>query len=172
MINTLSTHCTLSKSKAEMIASFRHVNCRVFSESLKAWKLMTRASTSLWLQAELQLARYSDCLAHLPFLDQLLTQDGMSVQEGHIMQTLAQRAVAILDSAEDDVVFCYGVSAVKIMTAVELKAQATTGHEIMKPWEAVISHVKPWRHDTPWYSTCNATKFASRSIQKLSVLRL
>lgn len=63
------------------------------------------------LKAELQLARYSDCLAHLPFLDQLLTNDGMSVQEGHIMQTLAQRAVAILDSAEDDVVFCYGCRA-------------------------------------------------------------
>ena len=121
---------------------------------LKAWKPESSwpEPPLLWLQAELQLARYSDCLAHLPFLDQLLTQDGMSVQEGHIMQTLAQRAVAILDSAEDDVVFCYGVSAVKIMTAVELKAQATTGHEIMKPWEAVISHVKPWRHDTQWYS--------------------
>lgn len=80
----------------------------------------------------------------------------MSVQEGHIMQTLAQRAVAILDSAEDDVVFCYGVSAVnyvKIMKAVEhLKAQATTGYEIMKPWEAVISHFEPWRDDTQWYS--------------------
>eukprot|EP00435_Cladocopium_sp_Y103_P074113 s223_g46.t2 len=63
------------------------------------------------LQAELQLARYSDCLAHLPFLDQLLTSDGMSVQENHIMQTLAQRAVAILDSAEDDVVFCHGCKA-------------------------------------------------------------
>lgn len=62
------------------------------------------------LQAELQLARYSDCLAHLPFLDQLLT-NGMRVQENHIMQTLAQRAVAILDSAEDDVVFCHGCRA-------------------------------------------------------------
>eukprot|EP00438_Fugacium_kawagutii_P005118 Skav215181 [mRNA] locus=scaffold3330:18614:20652:- [translate_table: standard] len=35
----------------------------------------------------------------------------MSSQEGHIMQTLAQRAVAILDSAEDDVVFCHGCRA-------------------------------------------------------------
>lgn len=61
------------------------------------------------LQAELQFARYSDCLSHLPFLEQLLASD--CTQEGHIMQTLAQRAVAVLDSAEDDVVFCNGCRA-------------------------------------------------------------
>ena len=59
-------------------------------------------------EAELQFARYSDCLSHLPFLEQLLASD--CTQEGHIMQTLAQRAVAVLDSAEDDVVFCNGCS--------------------------------------------------------------
>lgn len=70
-------------------------------------RALVTAVSSFFHQAELQLARYSDCLAHLPFLDQLLT-NGMRVQENHIMQTLAQRAVAILDSAEDDVVFCHG----------------------------------------------------------------
>ena len=57
-------------------------------------------------QAELHFARYSDCLSRMKFLEQLLAFETM--QEDHVMQTLAQRAVAVLDFAEDDVVFCSG----------------------------------------------------------------
>ena len=155
-MNTLSTHCTLSEPivwKAEMFASFRHMNCK----QVFCWKPENRPEPplSIWpLQAELQLARYSDCLAHLPFLDQLLTNDGMSVQEGHIMQTLAQRAVAILDSAEDDVVFCYGVSAVNYesswpleRTSDNVESMKSWSHE--KQWSAMLSHEHMILHDTP-----------------------
>eukprot|EP00435_Cladocopium_sp_Y103_P009155 s4814_g2.t1 len=64
------------------------------------------------LQAELRLARYHEHLAKLPFLDRLLTNDMQSLQEGHVVQTLARQSVSVLDFAEDDVVFCTGNLAV------------------------------------------------------------
>ena len=34
------------------------------------------------------------------------------LQEGHVVQTLARQSVSVLDSAEDDVIFCTGNVAV------------------------------------------------------------
>eukprot|EP00913_Durusdinium_trenchii_P030775 g28823.t1 len=61
------------------------------------------------LQAELQLARYNDYLSKMPFLAAILKRSNtLSLQEGHVLQTLASQAISSHDFAEDDVLFCYG----------------------------------------------------------------
>lgn len=60
------------------------------------------------LQAELQLARYNDGLASLPFFAKLFRNKFLSLQEEQVMQTIANKAMTVLETAEDDVIFCHG----------------------------------------------------------------
>ncbi|CAJ1343604.1 unnamed protein product [Effrenium voratum] len=57
------------------------------------------------LQAELQFARYSHCFSKLPFLEDLLSSS-LNVQEENVMRSLASKAVEIIDSGENEVIFC------------------------------------------------------------------
>eukprot|EP00435_Cladocopium_sp_Y103_P036893 s2224_g9.t1 len=100
------------------------------------------------LQAELRLARYHEHLSKLPFLASLLTNDMQSLQEGHVVQTLARQSVSVLDFAEDDVVFCTGnaaVAAYSIMQGSVLYLQ--NGAEGRNPNDCWISEMCLW---TPW----------------------
>lgn len=60
------------------------------------------------LQAELQLARYNEGLASLPFFAKLFRNKFLSLQEEQVMQTIANKAMTVLETAEDDVIFCHG----------------------------------------------------------------
>ncbi|CAK9063243.1 unnamed protein product [Durusdinium trenchii] len=62
------------------------------------------------LQAELQLARYSSQLMRMVFFADVLG-NGLSLQEGKSLQTLASQAISLHSLAEDDVVFCAGHAA-------------------------------------------------------------
>ncbi|CAK9110025.1 Potassium/sodium hyperpolarization-activated cyclic nucleotide-gated channel 4 (Hyperpolarization-activated cation channel 4) (HAC-4) [Durusdinium trenchii] len=101
------------------------------------------------LQAELQFARYSDCLSQMHFLEQLLS--GESTQEDQIMQTLAQRAIAVLDSAEDDVVFCSGFKADATYFAINgalcyVRTGATPSSLSSEQWVAEMCLWTDWYH--------------------------
>lgn len=100
------------------------------------------------LQAELRLARYHEHLSKLPFLASLLTNDMQSLQEGHVVQTLARQSVSVLDSAEDDVIFCTGnvaVASYSIMQGSVFYLQ--NGAEGRNPNGCWISEMCLW---TPW----------------------
>eukprot|EP00913_Durusdinium_trenchii_P016749 g15743.t1 len=60
--------------------------------------------------AELQLARYSSQLMRMVFFADVLG-NGLSLQEGKSLQTLASQAISLHSLAEDDVVFCAGHAA-------------------------------------------------------------
>ena len=78
------------------------------SQSQEQPHILSLLSTSL--QAELQFARYYFCLAKQPFLRQILDKN-LSFQEGHVLQNIAKKGIAILDAGEDDLVYCFGAVA-------------------------------------------------------------
>ncbi|CAK9105380.1 unnamed protein product, partial [Durusdinium trenchii] len=100
------------------------------------------------LQAELEFARYRDCLSQMNFLEQLLS--GESTQEDQIVQTLAQRAIAVLDSAEDDVVFCSGFEADATYFALDgALCYVRTGHcpcDVSRQWISEMCLWTEWSH--------------------------
>lgn len=71
------------------------------------------------LQAELQLARYNEGLASLPFFAKLFRNKFLSLQEEQVMQTIANKAMTVLETAEDDVIFCHGNLATAAYYALE-----------------------------------------------------
>ena len=78
------------------------------SQSQEQPHILSLLSTSL--QAELQFARYHFCLARQSFLRQILDKN-LSFQEGHVLQNIATKGIAILDAGEDDLVYCFGAIA-------------------------------------------------------------
>lgn len=60
------------------------------------------------LHAELQIARYQDCLTSMAFFAKLFRNNFLSLQEEQVMQTIANKAMTIVETAEDDVIFCHG----------------------------------------------------------------
>lgn len=60
------------------------------------------------LHAELQIARYQDCFTSMPFFAKLFRNNFLSLQEEQVMQTIANKAMTIVETADDDVIFCHG----------------------------------------------------------------
>ncbi|CAK9027299.1 unnamed protein product [Durusdinium trenchii] len=97
----------ISENLGQRITRFLHYTYHQRSANVDDPYILDFLSKSL--QAELQLARYNDYLSKMPFLAAILKRSNtLSLQEGHVLQTLASQAISSHDFAEDDVLFCYG----------------------------------------------------------------
>ena len=114
------------------------------------------------LSAELQFARYKQCLELLPFLKSLLQSHEMSAQEGQVIQRLATQGVVVLDAGEDDLVFCRGAKAEACYFAMQGSLSYETDDNL---WELRARH---WISEMClWTEWCHVGDLTSTNFSKI-----
>ncbi|CAK9059777.1 unnamed protein product, partial [Durusdinium trenchii] len=103
------------------------------------------------LHAELQLARYQECLNILPFFAQIFRSNLLSIAEEQVLHGLARKAMWVHETAEDDVIFCHGNAATAAYFALNgsllyLQLMASAVQAKRGQWICEMSLWTDWAH--------------------------